>query len=269
MRTSLTRFTTLALAAAASLAWPAFAAATPPIDQLGSLAYSCAGASSGNGVPVTNIELASLFNPEDSKCKEGFSPAMALVKAKATHAVSGSSSGSAQAQPGGKLRVHTSNNVTNNGEVGAAIAGFTDVLMIDAPGLANTSGQLFYRVKVKGTLETHGLSGLTLFRILPLVPHLPTVWKDWSAQTDWSLPDVVINVDETAVVMANFVFGQPLNLTTTAWAISGGGNTHGSVDFDGKNAIVLKGVDHIIRLGDGATVTDYTLSSQAGLPWTN
>lgn len=266
MHTSLTRYTTRVLAAAAGLALPMWASATPPIDQFGSLAYSCAGASSGSGVPVQSIDLASLFNPEDSKCKEAFSPAMALVKAKANHAVSGSSSGNAQAQPGGKLRVRTSNNVTNNGEVGGAIAGFTDVLMIDAPGQANNTGLLYYRVKVKGTLETHGLNGATFFRILPLTPHRPTFWKDWSAQTDWSLPDVVLNVDETVVVAAYFDFGKPLNLTTTAWAISGGGNTHGSVDFDGKNAIVLKGVDHITTW-DGVPVTDFTLSSQAGLPW--
>jgi hypothetical protein len=110
------------------------------------------------------------------------------------------------------------------------------------------------------------LSGATLFRILPLVPHLVTGWKDWSAQSDWSQPDVVINVDETAIVYASFVFGQPLNLTTTAWAISGGGNTHGSVTFDAKDSIRLKGVDHITTY-EGAPVTDYSLSSQAGLPW--
>jgi hypothetical protein len=266
MRTPLFRFTALALATSSSLAWPSFATATPPIDQFGSLAYTCAGASSGNGVPVQNIELGTLFDPLDSKCREAFSPAMALVKAKASHAVSGSSSGVALALPGGRLRVRTSNNVTNNGEKGGAIAGFTDVLMIDAPGLANTSGWLYYRVKVKGSLETHGLSGATLFRILPLVPHLPTGWKDWSAQTDWSQPDVVLNVDETAIVYAAFVFGQPLNLTTTAWAISGGGNTHGTVVFDAKDSIRLKGVDHIVTY-EGAPVTDYTLNSQAGLPW--
>lgn len=265
MRISFTHFIARVLAAAAGLTLPMWVSATPPIDQFGSLAYSCAGARNSNGVPVTNIELASLFT-EDSKCKEAFSPAMELVKAKANHAVSGSSSGNAQAQPGGKLRVRTSNSVTNNGETGGAIAGFTDVLLIDAPGLTNTSGVLYYRVKVKGTLETHGLNGLTLFRILPLVPHLPTIWKDWSAQTDWSLPDVTIVVDETAIVGANFVFGQPLNLTTTAWAISGGGNTHGTVAFDAKDSIRLKGVDHITTYG-GAPVTDYTLSSQAGLPW--
>ena len=266
MQTSFALFATRAFAAAASLALPIQSWATPPIDQLGTLAYSCAGAPSGNGVPVTNIELASLFNPEDSKCKEAFSPAMGKVSAKASHAVTGTSSGFAQAQPGGKLRVRTSNSTGNNGENGGAIAGFTDVLMIDAPGLANTSGLLYYRIKVKGRLETHGQHGSTLFRILPLVPHLPTGWKDWKAQTDWSLPDVVIDVDETAIVYANFVFGQPLNLTTTAWAISGGGNTHGSVTFDAKDSIRLKGVDHITTYG-GTPVTDYTLSSQAGLPW--
>lgn len=266
MQTSPAHFIARVLVASASLTLPTWASATPPTDQFGSLAYSCAGASSGSGVPVQSIDLASLFDPADSKCKEAFSPAMALVKAKANHAVSGSSSGSAQAQPGGKLRVRTSNNVTNNGEVGGAIAGFTDVLMIDSPGLTNTSGVLHYRVKVKGTLETHGLSGATLFRILPLVPHRVTVWKDWSAQTDWSLPDVVLNVDETAIVAANFVFGEAFHLTTTAWAISGGGNTHGTVAFDGKDSIRLKGVDHITTY-EGAPVTNYTLSSQAGLPW--
>jgi hypothetical protein len=266
MRTSLTRFTTLALAAAASLAWPTLAAATPPIDQFGSLAYTCAGAGSGNGVPVQSIELGSLFNPEDSKCKEAFSPAMSKVSAKVSHAVTGSSSGFAQAQPGGKLRVRTSNNTSNGGEMGGAIAGFTDVLMIDALGQASNTGLLYYRVKVKGTLETHGLSGSTFFRILPLVPHRDTGWQTWSAQSDWSQPDVVLNVDETAIVWARFDFGKPLNLTTTAWAISSGANNQGSVDFEGKNAIVLKGVDHITTW-DGVPVTDFTLSSQAGLPW--
>lgn len=265
MRTSSIRLSPRALALAASLACPVLATATPPTDQFGSLAYACAGERNSNGVPVQSIDLASLFTAE-STCKETFSPAMARVKAKASHAVAGSSSGTAQAEPGGRLRVRTSNNNTNNGETGGAIAGFTDVLMIDAPGLANTSGVLHYRVKVKGTLETHGLSGSTMFRILPLVPHLPTVWKDWKAQTDWSFPDVVINVDETAIVVANFVFGQPLNLTTTAWAISGGGNTHGTVAFDAKDSIRLKGVDHITTY-EGAPVTNYTLISQGGLPW--
>ncbi|HEX5686155.1 MAG TPA: hypothetical protein VFY73_19175 [Ideonella sp.] len=266
MRTSLTRFTTLALAAAASLAWPMLAAATPPTDQFGTLAYSCAGAPSGSGVPVQNIELATLFKPEDSKCREAFSPAMALVKAKANHAVTGSSSGFAQAQPGGKLRVRTSSSTSIGEEMGAAIAGFTDMLMIDAPGQTNNTGLLYYRVKVKGTLEAHGLSGATFFRILPLVPHRDTVWKDWAVQSDWSQPDVVLNIDETVVVSARFDFGKPLNLTTTAWAISSGANAHGSVVFDAWDSIRLKGVDHITTW-DGVPVTNYTLSSQAGLPW--
>lgn len=256
----LRRFTLAALAA------PAMALATPPIDQFGSLANSCAGASSGNGVPVQSIDLQSLFDPNDSRCKEGFSPTMGKVGAKVSHAVTGSSSGFAQALPGGKLRVRTENNTSNNGEVGGAIAGFTDVLVIDAPGQADNTGLLYYRVKVKGTLQTHGLSGATFFRILPLTPHRPTFWKDWSAQSDWSQPDVVLNVDETVVVAAYFDFGKPLNLTTTAWAISGGGNTQGSVDFNAKDAIRLKGVDHITTW-DGVPVTNYTISSQAGLPW--
>lgn len=266
MRTLPARFNTHALALAVGVALPAFAAATPPIDQFGSLAYSCAGAASGNGVPVQSIDLGSLFNPEDSTCKEAFSPALAKVSAKANHAVTGSSSGFAQAQPGGKLRVRTSNSTTNNGEVGGAIAGFTDVLTIDAPGQVNNTGLLYYRVKVKGRLETHGLSGATFFRILPLTPHRPTFWKDWSAQSDWSQPDVVLNVDETVIVAAYFDFGKPLNLTTTAWAISGGGNTNGSVDFDAKDSIRLKGVDHVTTW-DGVPVPNYTLTSQAGLPW--
>lgn len=261
-----TRSINRVMAMVAATCLPAFAMATPPTDQFGSLASVCAGARTANGVPVANIDLGSLFKPGESKCREAFSPAMDLVKAKVSHAVAGSSSAVAQALPGGKLRVRTSNANSDGGESGGAIAGFTDVLMIDAPGLTNTSGWLHYRVKVKGTLETHGLSGATFFRILPLVPHIVTVWKDWSAQSDWSQPDVVLNVDETVVVVAGFVFGQPLNLTTTAWAISGGSNAHGTVAFDAKDSIRLKGVDHITTY-EGAPVTNYSLSSQAGLNW--
>jgi hypothetical protein len=63
MRTLPARFTTHALALAVGVALPALAAATPPIDQFGSLAYSCAGASSGNGVPVQSIDLGSRTTP--------------------------------------------------------------------------------------------------------------------------------------------------------------------------------------------------------------
>ena len=252
--------------AAVLAALPMFAFATPPIDQLGTFAYSCAGASSANGVPVTNIDLSSLFDPADSRCKESFSPLMAQVKAKATHAVTGSSSGIAQAFPGGKLRVRTSNGTANSGEKGASIAGFTDVLTIDAPGHTGTSGRLFYKVKVKGTLETHGQSGAMLVRVLPIAAHLVTTWKDWSGQTDWFTPDALISVDEVAVVSTNFVFGQPLTLTTTVWAISSGSNTQGSIAFDAKDSIRLKGVHHVTTY-EGAPVDDYTLASQAGLPW--
>ena len=254
------------LIATTLLAAPLLALATPPTDQFGSLASTCAGARNNSGLPVQTIDLASLFVLGESKCKEAFLPSMEKVSAKVKHAVSGSSSGNAQALPGGKLRVRTSNNNSNNGETGAAIAGFTDVLTIDSPGLTGTSGWFYYRVKVKGTLQVHGPSGVTFFRILPLVPHLVTGWKDWSAQTDWSQPDVVMNLDETAVVYAGFVFGQPFYLTTTAWAMSGGGNAHGTVEFDAKDSIRLKGVDHIVTY-EGAPVNDYSLSSQAGLPW--
>lgn len=245
---------------------PLLAAATPPIDQPGTLAYSCAGAPSANGMPVTNIELSSLFLPGDSKCREAFSQAFVKVKAKATHAVAGSSGGVAQALPGGKLRVRTSSSAEAGGETGGAIAGFTDVLLIDAPGLTGTSGILHYRMKVKGRLHVQGLSGITLLRILPLAPHLTTTWKTWSAQTDWSLPEVTIDLDEIAVVSTNFVFGLPLNLTTVAWAHSGGFTANGSVAFDAPDALRLKGVDHVTTY-EGLPVTGYTLQSQAGLPW--
>ncbi len=257
---------TPALLAAAFAALPLLALATPPIDQVGRLAYSCAGTSSNNGMPVANIELSSLFDPADSICKEDFAPATGLVKAKANHAVSGASSGVAQALPGGRLRVRTSNSNTNNGESGGAIAGFTDVLVIDAPGQTGTSGILYYRMKVKGTLETHGPSGITVLRILPLVPHLTTMWVDWQAQTDWFTPNATITIDETVVVAAHFVFGQPMNLTTVAWAHSGGGNTQGTVAFDAPDSLRLKGVDHVTTYF-GVPVSNYTLSSQSGLPW--
>lgn len=272
MRTSLHRFNFRALAAAAGLALPMGVSATPPIDQLGNLAYTCGGLASGSGLPVQNIDLASLFAPGESVCKEAFDPAMAKIKAKVTHSGSrGTGGGNAQAQPGGKLRVRASNDaVGDGGEVGGALAGFTDVLTIDAPGLSGQPGVLHYRVKVKGTLETHGPSGGALFRVLPISSRPPTIWKDWGVATDIVTPDAFLAVDETVVVTTNLVFGEPLRLTTVGWAHAGiraqGGTGHGTVAFDGKNAFRLKGVDHITTLA-GTPVTDYTLSSQAGLPW--
>jgi hypothetical protein len=271
MGISHTRSTTLALAAAAGLAWPAFAAATPPIDQLGNFAYTCGGRASGAGLPVSNIDLASLFAPGESVCKEGFDAAMAKVKAKVDHSgPRGTGGGNAQAQPGGKLRVRASNNAIGDGsEVGGALAGFTDVLTVDAPGLDGQPGVVHYKVRVKGTLETHGPSGGAVFRVLPLSLR-PTTWKDWGLGTDITTPDAFLAVDETVIVTVSMVFGEPFTLTTVGWAHAGiraqGGTGHGIVAFDGKNAFRLKGVDHITTL-DGTPVANYTVSSQAGLPW--
>jgi hypothetical protein len=271
MRASLIRFTTLALAAAGSLAWPTLAGATPPIDQPGSFAYTCGGLASGSGLPVQNIDLAGLFAPGESICKEKFDAAMGKVKAKVEHSgPRGTGGGFAQAFPGGKVRVRASNNaVGDGGEVGGALAGFTDVLTVDVPGLAGEPGVLYYKVRVKGTLETHGPSGGVVFRVLPLAPRT-TVWKDWSVATDIVTPDAFLAVDETAVVAASIVFGEQFPLTTVGWAHAGiraqGGTGHGSVSFDGKNAFRLKGVDHVTKL-DGSPVTDYTVTSQVGLPW--
>ncbi|MFO1338127.1 MAG: hypothetical protein U1F53_07795 [Burkholderiaceae bacterium] len=89
------------------------------------------------------------------------------------------------------------------------------------------------------------------------MPHIVTGWKDWSAQTDWSQPDVVLDLDETAVVVAGFVFGEaPLNLTTTTWAISGGSNAATRCAERAKDSIRLSGVDHVTTY-EGAPVTDY------------
>jgi hypothetical protein len=271
MTTSLTRFTTLALVAAAGQAWPMFAAATPPIDQPGNLAYACGGLASGGGLPVQNIDLASLFAAGESACKEDFDVVTEKVKAKASHSSPrGTGGGNAQAQPGGKVRVRASNNaIGDGGQVGGALAGFTDVLTVNAPGLQGEPGVVHYKVQVKGTLETHGPSGGAVFRVLPLSVR-PTTWKDWGVATDIVTPDAFLAVDETAVVTVNMVFGEPFRLTTVGWAHAGiraqGGTGHGLVAFDGKNAFRLKGVDHVTTLA-GAPVTDYTLNSQAGLPW--
>lgn len=272
MRTSLTRFTVLALAAAASLAWPTFGAATPPTNQVGSFAYACGGRASGAGFPVQSIDLGGLFSPGESICKEDFDGSMAKVKATVAHTgPRGTGGGTGLVKPVGKVRVRASNNAVGDGEeVGGALAGFTDVLTIDAPGLAGEPGVLYYRVQVKGHLETHGPSGGALFRVLPISSRPPTVWKDWSVNTDIVTPDAFLAVDETVVVATNLVFGEPLTLSTVGWAHAGiragTGTGHGIVAFDGKNAFRLKGVDHITTLA-GAPVTNYTLSSQAGLPW--
>jgi hypothetical protein len=170
----------------------------------------------------------------------------------------------------GRLLVRASNDaVGDGGEVGGALAGFTDRLTVDAPGLAGQPGVMYYKVRVKGTLETHGPSGGALFRILPLSQR-PAFWKDWSVATDIVTPDAFLAVDETAVVSVSMVFGEPFLLTTVGWAHAGiraqGGTGHGLVSFEGKKAFRLKGVDHVTML-DGSPVTNYTVTSQAGLPW--
>jgi len=272
MRTSLTRFTTSALAAVASVAWPMLAAATPPIDQLGSFSYACGGRASGSGFPVGNINLAGLFAPGESVCKEDFDASMAKARAKVDHSgPRGTGGGIAQGLPGGKARVRASNNAVGDGEeVGGALAGFTDVLTIDAPGLTGTSGVVYYKVQVKGTLETHGPSGGAVFRVMAISPRLPTIGKDWGIGSDIVTPDVFLAVDETVVVAAGLVFGEPFTLTTVGWAHAAvraqGGTGHGIVAFDSKKAFRLKGVDHVTTW-DGLPVTGYSLSSQAGLPW--
>lgn len=271
MHTSLTRFTTLALAAAASLTWPTFAAATPPIDQLGSFAYTCGGLASGAGFPVGSIDLGSLFAPGESVCKEDFDATMVKAKSQVSHSgPRGVGSGTAMALPG-KVRVRASNNaVGDGGEVGGALAGFTDVLTIDAPGLSGTPGVVYYKVQVKGTLETHGPSGGAAFRVMAISPRVPTLGKDWGIGSDIVTPDVFLAVDETVVVAAGLVFGEQFTLTTVGWGHAGiraqGGTGHGIVAFDNKKSFRLKGVDHI-TMSDGTPVTNYTLSSQAGLPW--
>jgi hypothetical protein len=272
MTTTLHRSFPRHMAAVAALAASGLAMATPPVDQFGSFASTCGGLASGAGLPVANIDLASLFAPGESACKEDFDAAMGKAKAKISHSgPRGTGGGNAQAQPGGKLRVRASNDaVGDGGEVGGALAGFTDVLTIDAPGLSGQPGLVYYKVHVKGTLETHGPSGGATFRLLPLSSRLTVVWKDWSVATDIVTPDAFLAVDETAVVAVSLVFGEQFTLTTVGWAHAGiraqGGTGHGTVAFDGKNAVRLQGVDHVTTY-EGVPVTNYTLTSQAGLPW--
>jgi hypothetical protein len=221
---------------------------------------------------VGNIDLAGLFAPGESVCKEDFDASMDKARAKVEHSgPRGVGGGTALALPGGRVRVHASNNaVGDGGEVGGALAGFTDVLTVDAPGFNGQSGVIYYKVHVKGTVETHGPSGGAVFRLLPLSPYLPAIWKDWGVATDIVTPDAFLAVDETVVVATGLVFGVPFTLTTVGWAHAGiraqGGTGHGIVDFDGKKAFRLKGVDHITTY-EGAPVTNYTVTSQAGLPW--
>ena len=155
-------------------------------------------------------------------------------------------------------------------DFGAQEPGTNDEIKTFCSTKYNVSFPLFDKVHVKGTVETHGPSGGAVFRLLPLSPYLPTIWKDWGVATDIVTPDAFLAVDETVVVATNLVFGEPLTLTTVGWGHAGiraqGGTGHGIVAFDGKKAFRLKGVDHITTY-EGAPVTDYTLSSQAGLNW--
>jgi hypothetical protein len=241
------------------------ARSTPPIDQPGTLSFSCAGHANGNA--YDGINQADGFTAGQFKCKEAFSPQLAKVKSSAAYTAGGGGTASGRGIAAGPvLRLSASNNASQ-GEAGSVIVGFTDTVRIDAPGRSGY-GTLFYKIRVKGTLETHGPSGSASLTLWPLSNFLVTE-KKWSISTDWTAPDASLNLQEVAVIATNFVFGQPLTITTVARAIAGirsvDGTGHGLVDFSGPGAIKLLGIDRVEV--DGAPITDYSFQSAAGLPW--
>ena len=69
--------------------------ATPPLTEPGTLAFSCAGHSNGNG--YNGIAQTGNFYPGEYKCKEVFDPLGGKVGAKAAY--TGAASGTATAKP--------------------------------------------------------------------------------------------------------------------------------------------------------------------------
>ncbi len=259
----------LATLTVAALSLPVAAHAVPPLDQLGNYAYTCSGVINGNGLP--GIELRVLFDPNNVACKEVFDPQQGAVKANKSFAGSsgGTGTGSGKALTGGRLQVSASNHALA-GEAGSAIAGFTDVLTIDAPGLTGINGVLFYKVKLTGSGEAHGASGASSFWLTASVPHYADTHATWGVSTDIFTPDASFAVNETVVMSHVFVFGVPFELSTFAWAHAGvralGAQGHASVNFNSPNAIRLKGIDHVTTL-PGVLVPTYTFASQGNLPW--
>ena len=257
-----------AVAAGAALGCAAPALAVPPIDQLGSFSYVCAGQANGNSFEGLHIEWS--FVAGAFLCDEAFEPAFAKNRSTASANGIGGATASAKARAAGAhMSLSLQSNTASSGSEGAkAITGFTDRLTIDAPGFTGLAGTLTYRVKVQGRLEALSGKGAAALKVYPIHPQsLGNTVVTWGARPD--VPPGYLDVDSVAEISTTFVFGQPFLLTTVAFGASGvfAQNYPGTaaVAFNQNRAVLLKG---IAAITSGSTpVSGYTLVSEAGLKW--
>lgn len=254
--------------AGAALASTAPALATPPIDQLGSFSYTCAGRANGNG--FDGLHLEQTFVPGAYQCDEAFEPAGAKNRAKVSHTGVGGAMANGKARAAGAHMSLSLASVTSvEGSEGAkALAGFTDRLTIDSPGLTGLTGTLRYRVKVQGRLEALSGKGAAALWVYPIHPQSSgNTQVKWGARPD--VPPGFLEVDEVAEISTTFVFGQPFLLTTVAFGASGtfAGFSLGtaSVQAYENRALLLKGVASVSQAN--TPVSTYALVSEAGLKW--
>lgn len=251
-----------------SLGAAAPALAVPPIDQIGSFSYTCSGRANGNSFEGLHIEWG--FVAGFSTCDEAFEPAFVKNKAAASATGLDGSTANAKARAAADhMSLTLASNAVSTGSEGAkAITGFTDRLTIDAPGYTGLTGELVYRVKVKGRVEAFSGKGSAALQVYPIHPwSTNNTVVTWGARLD--VPPGYVDVDTVAEIATTFTFGTPFLLTTVAYGASGvyareyAGSA--AVTLSQTKAVQLKGVSSIRWATN--PVTGYSLVSEAGLNW--
>lgn len=241
------------------------AGATPPLNQPGTLSYTCAG--QGNGNAYLGIEQETSFVAGEHKCREAFDPLMGSVGSKAAYTSvangSGSSRGTARM---GTLKAVAANNALA-GVAGRAIVGFNDRLSFTAPGHSGQV-QVTYRFSVGGTIDAHGPSGSARLRLEGYIGSGYIPGKSWSVSTDIWTPDATLPIAEVLELTANVTLDTATDwshvMTLTNGTRSVGGTGHGSSTAKQPGA-VWKGIVRVTQ--NGVDLPNWSVQSASGIDW--
>ncbi|MFO1340769.1 MAG: hypothetical protein U1F53_21530 [Burkholderiaceae bacterium] len=243
------------------------AQATPPLDQPGSLAYSCAG--HGNGNAYNGIDQETSFYPGEYKCKEAFDPLGGKVSAKAAYSgpAGGSASSKGQAKWGSLKGQDDSNTVT--GEAGRTIIGFNDRWTLNSPTRQGDYAVVTVSLKTVGHIEAHGPSGSSALAASLRANSAAASSKTWAVSTDIYQPDAILDIDETFELSFETNIGKPTMLSTILTAQSGARAAEGighALTRASKPGLTWNG---IVKVTDyfNQPITDWTLTSDSGIDW--
>lgn len=259
--------TTRRLIAAASIGLAATAQATPPLTEVGTLAYSCAG--HGNGNAYNGIAQETSFYAGEYKCKEAFDPLGGKVSAKAAYSgpAGGSASSKGQAKWGSLKGQDDSNTVT--GESGRTIIGFNDRWTLNSPTRQGDYAVVTVSLRTVGHIEAHGPSGSTGLSASLHANGGAVSSKTWAVSTDIYQPDASLDIDETFELTFATNIGVPTMLSTILTAQSGARAVDGighALTRASKPGLTWNG---IVKITDyfNQPITDWTLTTASGIDW--